>query len=93
MVLQMKVEAVNFRKSQEISLLWLDCFITKFRNKQIWVGEVINPHQSQIGLKLFSAGGHFTLLLVSQLNSILKYFCFCFVLINRFKKSFLFEST
>ena len=34
MVLQMKVEAVNFRKSQEISLLWLDCFITKFRNKQ-----------------------------------------------------------
>ena len=27
MVLQMKVEAVNFRKSQEISLLWLDCFI------------------------------------------------------------------
>ena len=33
MVLQMKVEAVNFRKSQEISLLWLDCFITKFQNK------------------------------------------------------------
>ena len=28
-----KVEAVNFRKGQEIWLLWLDCFITKFRNK------------------------------------------------------------
>ena len=35
MVLQMKVEAVNFRKSQEILLLWLDCFITKFPNKQM----------------------------------------------------------
>ena len=23
----MKVEAINFRKSQEILLLWLDCFI------------------------------------------------------------------
>ena len=34
MVLKMKVEAVNFRKSQEISLLWLDCFTTKFRNKR-----------------------------------------------------------
>ena len=30
----MKVEAVNFRKSQEIWLLWLDCFITKFQNKR-----------------------------------------------------------
>ena len=34
MVLQMKVEAVNFRKSQEISLLWFDCFITKFENER-----------------------------------------------------------
>ena len=33
MVLQMKVEAVNFRKSQEILLLWFDNFIAKFRNK------------------------------------------------------------
>ena len=33
MVLQMKLEAVNFRKDQEISLLFLDCFITKFREK------------------------------------------------------------
>ena len=34
MVLKMKVEAVNFWKSKEISLLWLDCFITEFRNKR-----------------------------------------------------------
>ena len=34
MVLQIKVETVNFWKSQQISLLWLDCFITKFRNKR-----------------------------------------------------------
>ena len=34
MVLQMKVEAVNFRKSQEISLPWLDCFLTKLKNER-----------------------------------------------------------
>ena len=45
MVLQMKVEAVNFRKSQEISLLWLDCYITKFRNKPRGVA-----HRSPPGL-------------------------------------------
>ena len=49
MALQMKVEAVNFRKSQEISLLWLDCFITKFRNKRRG-GELIDPPLGRIGL-------------------------------------------
>ena len=50
MVLQMKVEAVNFRKSQEISLLWLDCFITKFQNKRR--GGANRSPLGLIGLKL-----------------------------------------
>ena len=53
MVLKMKVKVVNFRKSQEISLLWLDCFITKFRNK--WRGELIDPPLGQIGLKRYGS--------------------------------------
>ena len=50
MALQMKVEVVNFRKSQVILWLWFDCFITKFRNK--WRGELIDPPLGRIGLRV-----------------------------------------
>ena len=50
MVLQMKVEAVNFSKSQEISLLWLDCFITKFWNKWSWGANRSPPGPNRINL-------------------------------------------
>ena len=51
MVLQMKVEVINFRKSQDIALLWLDCFITKFQNKRL--GNLIDPPLGRIGLNAY----------------------------------------
>ena len=56
MVLHMKVEAVNFRKSQEISLLCLDCFITKFRNKRRGGGEA---NRSLPGPNRFKTNSYF----------------------------------
>ena len=49
MVLQMKVEAVNFRKNQEISLSWLDSSLQNFEiNKR---GGANRSPLGRIGLK------------------------------------------
>ena len=70
MVLQMKVEAVNFRKSQEIWLLWLDCFITKFQNK--WRGGANRspPGPNRVkGLLPSTTKNHYFLTVVDEFSS------------------------